>query len=95
VVVLHPGRAGRVAAVRGEAEVRAHPAQVDTVLKVGPGDEVPERTGVGVDVGRVLLQADGRPALEQAIRLVEARLEVELEPEAPEARTPRAGEPPC
>jgi biotin carboxylase len=81
VMVLHPG-AGRVVAVRGLDEVRAHAAHVDTLLKVGVGSRVAARAGVGEDIGRVLLRADDRAALEDAIRFVDECLVVELEPAA-------------
>lgn len=78
VVVLHPGP-GRVARLRGLDAVRAHPAHVESHLKVGPGDVVGERVGVGQDVGRVLLTADDQSALDAAIRYVEESLVIELE----------------
>ncbi len=78
VVVLHPG-AGTVARVDGIDAVRAHPAHVDTLLKIEPGDVVAERAGVGEDVGRVLLQAQDHPALDAAIRFVDERLVIGME----------------
>jgi 5-carboxymethyl-2-hydroxymuconate isomerase len=77
VVVLHPGQ-GTVARVRGLDALRAHPAHLDTRLKVGAGSEVAERVGVGEDVGRVVLQADDHAALDAAIRFVEEQLVIEL-----------------
>ncbi len=76
-VVLHPG-AGRVAAIRGLDAVRAHPALVDARLKVEVGDAVDVREGVGEDVGRVLLAAPDRPAMDEAIRFVERELVIEV-----------------
>jgi biotin carboxylase len=77
VVVLHPGE-GRVRRINGLDEVRAHPAHVDSLIKVEVGTDITERIGVGEDVGRVLLQAEDQEALDEAIRFVEERLVFEL-----------------
>ena len=51
--VLHPG-SGQVAAIRGEAQVRAHPAMREFRLKVKVGDVINRRASVGEDVGHLL-----------------------------------------
>jgi hypothetical protein len=60
VEVLHPG-AGIVTGITGEARVREHPAIREFLLKVGTGDRVRSRTGVGQDTG-YLLSASNSPA---------------------------------
>lgn len=78
-IVLHPGE-GRVTRIDGLDEVRAHPAHVDSLLKVEVGTDIAARVGVGEDIGRVLLQAEDQQALDEAIRFVEERLVFELRP---------------
>jgi len=53
VEVLHPG-AGIVTRVRGETLVRKHTATREFRLKIGPGDHVRPRVGVGQDTGHLL-----------------------------------------
>jgi biotin carboxylase len=77
-VVVHPGRSGSVALIRGLDDIRAHPAVVDASVRVGAGDRVPPRTGLGVDVGRVLLRASNRDALLEAVGMVEEHLVIEV-----------------
>jgi len=77
-VVLHPG-AGTVTAVHGLDEVAAHRAVVKAGVRVRPGDTVPERKGIGTDVGHVILRAPTRDALLDALAMVDARLRIELE----------------
>lgn len=76
-VLLHPGE-GRVAAIRGADEVHADPAVERFKLRVESGDLVRPRTGVGVDVGHVLLAADDRTELMAAVERVRTGLQVEL-----------------
>lgn len=76
-VVLHPGE-GTVAAVRGWDEVRAHPSVVRARLRVAEGDRVAARTGVGVDVGHVILSAASRSILLEAVSTVDGELRIEL-----------------
>ncbi|MGQ0723372.1 MAG: ATP-grasp domain-containing protein [Candidatus Eiseniibacteriota bacterium] len=80
-VVLHPG-AGTVRAVHGLDEVRRHPGVVRATIKVGAGDRVTPRLGVGESVGRVLLRAATRDELLAALRHVDSTLSVELDPVA-------------
>lgn len=80
VVVLHPGE-GRVRRIAGLDDVCAHPAHVDTLLKVEVGSEVAARVGIGEDIGRALLQAESQNALDEAIRFVEERLVIEVSAE--------------
>jgi len=70
VEVFHPG-AGTISAIRGESRLRDHPATREFHLKVGPGDRITPRSGVGQDVGHLLYAADSpgeRLALHQAFR---------------------------
>lgn len=77
-IVLHPG-AGTVRAVAGLDAVRSQPCVVDARVRVRPGDEVAPRTGVGQDVGRVLLRAANRAELLAAIEHVERQLVIEVD----------------
>jgi len=77
--VLHPG-AGRVARIVGESALRADPRVVEAKLKIAPGDAVPERIGVGIDVGHVLLIGGDREEALDALRFVDDTLRIELEP---------------
>jgi biotin carboxylase len=71
---------GVVAAVRGLAEVRAHPAVVRAELAVSEGDDVaPARSSAG-RVGHVVLAADDGDALEQALAEVRETLAVITRP---------------
>jgi hypothetical protein len=47
-------------------------------VRVGAGDRVPPRTGLGVDVGRILLRASNRDALLEAVGMVEEHLVIEV-----------------
>ncbi len=77
VIILHPG-AGKVLAVQGLEAVRGHPAVVDARVRVSPGDAVAPRTGVGQDVGRVLLRAADRSELLSAIEFVDRKLAIAI-----------------
>lgn len=77
-VVLHPGE-GVVTAVDGTDRLRSHPHVVSVRVRVSPGDRVHPRTGVGVDVGRVLLCAPAHPALTRALATVEAGFRIEVQ----------------
>jgi hypothetical protein len=59
VEIFHPGP-GVVAAVRGAALVKSHPATREFRLKIQPGDVISEREGAGQDVG-YLLHLSGSP----------------------------------
>jgi biotin carboxylase len=61
VEVFHPG-AGRVSAIKGEANLREHPATREFHLKVGPGDHISPRAGVGQDTGHLLHACDSPAA---------------------------------
>lgn len=77
VVVLHPG-AGTVERVEGADAVRAHPAVVRAKLKVEAGSTIDARSGVGEDIGYLLLRAEDRAALLEALRFVDETLTVEI-----------------
>jgi hypothetical protein len=77
-MVIHPG-AGLVRSVEGLAEIRAHPAVVAARVKVKPGDRVEPRTGVGEDVGYVLLRADSRSQLMDALAMSRETLRIEMQ----------------
>lgn len=76
-IVLHPGE-GTVAAIHGYDSVLAHPAVVDARLRVGVGDVVGPRPGVGVDVGYIVLRAATRAALDDAMKSVNDEFRIEL-----------------
>lgn len=78
VEVLHPG-AGTVTAIRGESEVRSHPAIREFRLKTAPGDQITLREGVGQDTG-YLLHASNSPAARQQLHTTfrqQLRIEVD------------------
>lgn len=80
--VLHPG-GGRLRAIEGVDQVLAHPACADLKLKVAPGDVIAERTGVGVDVGRLLLRAPTWAKLQKALGEARRTLVFDVEPGPP------------
>lgn len=77
VVVLHPG-AGTVERVEGFEAVRDHPAVVRAKLKIETGSTIDRRTGVGEDVGYLLLRAVDRAALIDALRFVDETLTIDV-----------------
>lgn len=79
--IVHPG-AGTVTEVAGVDEARRHPAVHELRLKVQVGDVVPERTGVGQDVGRVLFRAPSRRDLIAGIDEVQRTLRIRVRPPA-------------
>jgi biotin carboxylase len=75
--------AGTVTAVRGLADVLAHPAVVDAGIAVSPGDTVaPARSSID-RVGQVVLAADDRDGRDAALAEVRDRLVVDVRPAAP------------
>lgn len=77
--IFHPG-AGTLRAIDGEAAVRGHPACQRLKLKLKPGDVVPEREGVGVDIGYALLSATSDEEVRAAIRFVDEQLRFTVDP---------------
>lgn len=78
-LILHPGE-GTVSEIRGLDEVRAMDTVVSAEIRIGPGARVEARTGVGRDVGRVLMRADSRPDLLRTLSEVDATLRFSMVP---------------
>jgi biotin carboxylase len=78
-IVLHPG-AGQLRGIRGLAAVRAHPAVVRVRMRVRAGDRIAPRSGLGADVGHIVLRAPDRARLLAAIDEIDDRLRFDLEP---------------
>jgi len=77
VEVLHPG-AGRVTAVKGERLVRDNPAIREFRLKVGPGDCIRPREGVGQDTGHLLHASDSPAARLELHRTFRRQFAIEV-----------------
>jgi hypothetical protein len=78
VEVFHPG-AGTVTAVKGESDVRAHPATREFRLKTAPGDRIPRRESVGQDTGYLLHASDSPLARLQLHKTLKQQFAIEVE----------------
>ncbi len=78
VAILHPGP-GRIAKIEGVDHVNSLPSVVGTKLKVDVGSQIEDRTGVGRDVGRVLVRADREADVEEALDEIDAHLKFHME----------------
>jgi biotin carboxylase len=72
-------RPGRVTAVEGLSEVRAHASVVQADVKVGEGDVIPATTSSLDRVGSAIVAADTRAELEDALAFVRRTLCVRTE----------------
>lgn len=75
--VLHPG-AGTLMSVEGLEALSSLQGVHHARLKVRTGDTIPEREGVGDDVGRVLFRAANAASLNQALERARSSLRIKV-----------------
>jgi len=76
--ILHPG-SGKVVAIRGEEQVRAHAATRVFRLKVKAGDVINRRESVGQDVGHLLYGVESAAARDTVYREFRGAFGIEVE----------------
>ncbi|MCB1056654.1 MAG: ATP-grasp domain-containing protein [Acidobacteria bacterium] len=82
VRVLHPG-SGTVRSVRGLEAARRLPGVARAQLRLRPGQRVPEREGLGQEVGHLTVIGTDRELVLERLAAASTTIHVELDPDPP------------